>query len=248
MRVLTGDKTLIGGFIITGAEPKKVIIRGMGPSLSGSGVQDTLQDPILELHQSDGTIVTNDNWKDTQRAEIEASGIPPGDDREAAIVATLPPGNHTAILGGKGGTTGAALVEVYDLSQPANARLANISTRGFVDTGDNIMIAGFIAGPSNGTLVQVLVRGIGPSLTAAGVPGALQDPFLELHDGNGVTIATNDNWKETQQADIENTGTPPPDVRESAILTPLAPGNYTAILRGKDNSTGIGLVEAYNVQ
>jgi hypothetical protein len=165
----------------------------------------------------------------------------------------LPPGNHTAILTGKGGTIGAGLVEVYDLSQPADAKLANISTRGFVDTGDNAMIAGIIAGPSTGTLVQVLVRGIGPSLSAAGVPGALQDPTLELHDGNGATLATNDDWKITadgtsQQAEIEATTIPPTDARESAILSPLAPGNYTAILRGKNNTTGIAIVEAYNLQ
>lgn len=247
MRVLTGDRALIGGFIVTGTESKKVIIRGMGPSLSGVGVPDTLQDPVLELHPANGATITNDNWKDTQRAEIEASGIPPGDDREAAIVATLPPGNHTAILTGKGGSIGGGLVEVYDLSQPANAKLANISTRGFVDTGDNIMIAGFIAGPNTGTLVQVLVRAIGPSLGQAGVPDALLDPILELHDGNGAT-AVNDDWKETQQTDIEQTGIPPSDDRESAILTPLAPGNYTAILRGKNNTTGNALVEVYNLQ
>jgi hypothetical protein len=247
MRVLTGDKALIGGFIVTGSESKKVIIRGMGPSLGAAGVPDTLQDPVLELHQQGGAVVINDNWKDSQRSEIEASGIPPGDDREAAIVATLPPGNHTAILTGKGGTIGGGLVEVYDLSQPAEARLANISTRGFVDTGDNVMIAGFIAGPSTGTLVQVLVRAIGPSLTTVGVPDALQDPTLELHDSNGGTIAVNDNWKETQQTEIEQTQIPPSDNRESAILSPLAPGNYTAILRGKNNTTGNALVEVYNL-
>ena len=147
MRVLTGDSALIGGFIVTGSESKKVIIRGMGPSLGGEGVPDPLQDPMLELHQQGGAIVVNDNWKEAQQSEIEASGIPPGDDREAAIVATLPPGNHTAILTGKGGAIGGGLVEVYDLSQPADAKLANISSRGFVDTGDNAMIAGFIAGP-----------------------------------------------------------------------------------------------------
>lgn len=247
MRVLTGDKALIGGFIITGSESKKVIIRGIGPSLSGFGLQDVLNDPILELHPANGPTVTNDNWKDSQRAEIEASGLAPGDERESAIIATLPPGNHTAILTGKGGSIGGGLVEVYDLSQPADARLANISSRGFVDTGDNIMIAGFIAGPGTGTLVQVLVRGIGPSLTTAGVPDALQDPMLELHDGNGATLAMNDDWKETQQADIEQTQIPPADNRESAILSPLAPGNYTAILRGKNNATGNALVEVYNL-
>ena len=247
MRVLTGDRALIGGFIVTGTEPKKVIIRGIGPSLSGFGLQDVLNDPILELHPANGPTVTNDNWKDTQRAEIEASGLAPGDERESAILATLPPGNHTAILNGKGGSIGGGLVEVYDLSQPAAAKLGNISSRGFVDTGDNIMIAGFIAGPNTGTLVQVLLRAIGPSLSKFGVPDPLLDPTLELHDGNGGTLAVNDDWKDSQQTDIEQTGIAPSDNRESAILTPLAPGNYTAILRGKNNTVGNALVEVFNL-
>ena len=252
MRVLTGDKVLIGGFIITGSESKKVIIRGIGPSLGGVGVPTPLQDPILELHPAGGPTVVNDNWQDTQKSEIEATGIAPTDPREAAIVATLPPGNHTAILSGKGGAVGGGLVEVYDLSQPASAELANISTRGFVDTGDNVMIAGVIVGPSSGTLAQALVRGIGPSLSKFGVPDVLQDPILELHNGDGATVATNDDWKiaedgTSQQAVIESTTIPPTDNRESAILSPLAPGNYTAILRGKSNSTGVGLVEVYHL-
>jgi hypothetical protein len=247
MRVLAGDRSLIGGFIITGSESKKVIIRGMGPSLSAFGLHDVLNDPVLELHPANGPTVTNDNWTDSQRAEIEASGLAPGNGRESAIIATLPPGNHTALLSGKGGSIGGGLVEVYDLSQPANAKLANISTRGFVDKDDNIMIAGFIAGPETGTLVQVLVRAIGPTLTTVGVPDALQNPTLELHDSNGGTIAINDDWKDTQQSDIEQTGIPPSDNREAAILSPLAPGNYTAILRGKNNTTGNALVEVYNL-
>lgn len=247
MRVLTGENALIGGFIVTGTEPKKVIIRGLGPSLTKQGVPGALQDPTLELHKPNGSVTTNNDWKDSQRSDIEATTIPPSDDREAAIVATLPPGNYTAILAGKDGTTGVGLVEVYDISQPANAKLANISTRGFVDVGANVMIGGFIAGPSNGTLAKVLLRALGPSLAKAGVAGALQDTILELHDRNGTILAENDNWKEGQQAEIKATGIPPTDDRESAIVTSLAPGNYTAVVRGKGGATGVGLVEVYNL-
>jgi hypothetical protein len=254
MRVLTGDNVLIGGFIITGTDAKKVIVRGIGPSLTNQGVTGVLQDPTLELHDSTGaTINFNDNWKDSQQSEIEATGIPPTNDLESAIVATLPANNagYTAILRGKNDTTGIGLVEAYDLDQAANSKLANISTRGFVDTGDNVMIGGFIAG--NG-VTNVIVRAIGPSLTGAGVSGALQDPTLELHDSSGATIATNDNWKvrdsdgSSQQAEIEATTIPPSNDLESALLATLTPGPYTAIVRGKNNTTGVGLVEVYNLQ
>jgi hypothetical protein len=248
LRVLTGDNALIGGFILTGSDDKKVIVRGIGPSLTSQNVPDALQDPTLELHDGTGaTIASNDNWKDTQQAEIQATGIPPSNDLESAIVATLPANNsgYTAILRGKNDTTGVGLVEVYDLDQAANSKLANISTRGFVDTGDNAMIGGFIAG--NG-VAKVIVRAIGPSLTGQGVANALQDPTLELHDGSGATIASNDNWKDTQQGEIEATTIPPTDDRESAIVATLFPGNYTAIVRGKNDTTGVGLVEVYNIQ
>jgi hypothetical protein len=248
MRVLTGDNVLIGGFIITGTDDKHVIVRGIGPSLTSQGVPGALQDPTLELHDSTGALLAfNDNWKDTQQVDIEATGIPPTNDLESAIVATLPANGsgYTAILRGKNDTTGVGLVEAYDLNRMVNSKLANISTRGFVDTGDNVMIGGFIAG--NG-LTKVIVRAIGPSLTSQGVPGALQDPTLELHDGSGATIASNDNWKDTQQAAIEATTIPPTDDRESAIVTTLAPGPYTAIVRGKNNTTGVALVEVYNIQ
>ena len=261
MRVLTGDQVLIGGFIITGTDPKKVIIRGMGPSLNGVGV--TLSDPTLELHQPDGTVITNDNWKindqtgQSQEADIRATTIPPTNDLESAIVTTLPPGNYTAILAGKNGGTGVGVVEVYDLAQGANSKLANISSRGFVDINDNVMIGGFIVGGgSGGGTAKVIVRAIGPSLSANGnpVPGRLADPTLELHDESGTTIATNDNWKindqtgQSQEADIRATTIPPTNDLESALVATLAPGNYTAIVRGKNNTTGIAVVEAYNLQ
>jgi hypothetical protein len=251
LRVLTGDNVLIGGFIVTGTDPKKVIVRGLGPSLTSQGVPGALSDPTLELHDGTGaTLATNDNWKDTQQSEIEATTIPPTNDLESAIVATLPANNaaYTAILRGKNDTTGIGLVEVYDLDQAANSQLANISTRGFVDTGDNVMIGGFIIGPSNAFSGKIVVRAIGPSLTNQGVANALQDPTLELHDGSGATIASNDNWKDTQQSDIEATTIPPTNDLESAIVATLTPGNYTAIVRGKNNTTGVALVEVYNLQ
>ena len=234
MQVLTGDNVLIGGFILTGSDAKKVIVRGIGPSLTSFGVAGALQDPFLELHDINGAIIaTNDNWRDTQESEIEATGLAPTDDRESAIVMTLASdSNYTAILRGTNDTTGVGLVEVYDLDQTANSKLANISTRGFVDTGDNVMI----------------VRGIGPSLTSFGVAGALQDPTLELHDSTGAIIASNDNWRDTQESEIEATGLAPTDDRESAIVATITPGNYTAIVRGTNDTTGVGLVEVYNIQ
>jgi len=247
LQVLTGDQVLIAGFIITGTGPKKILMRGIGPSLSMQNVPGVLQDPTLELHDINQTIQTNDNWQDTQKAEIEATGIPPTDPRESALIATLDPGAYTGILSGVGGTTGIGLVEVYDLDQSAGSGLANISTRGFVDTGDNVMIGGIIIGPTNTADATVLFRAIGPSLGSQGVQGALQDPMLELHDIQGTTIATNDDWKDTQQTEIEATGIPPTDPRESAILDTLAPGAYTAIVSGKNGTTGVALVEAYHL-
>jgi hypothetical protein len=251
MRVLTGDNVLIGGFIVRGSESKKVILRAIAPSLSGS-VPGILADPTLELRDSSGASVAfNDNWKDSQRTEIEATGIPPHDDRESAIVQTLAPANYTAVLRGNGGTTGVAVVEVYDLGDTGAARLANISTRGFVDTGDNVMIGGFIVGGGLGTgsagTERVLVRGIGPSLVGAGVSGALPDPTLELRDNNGGIIASNDNWKDLQQAEIEATGISPTNDLESALVRTIPAGNYTVILRGAGDVTGIAVVEAYNL-
>jgi uncharacterized repeat protein (TIGR03803 family) len=251
LQVLTDDKVLIGGFIITGTDPKKVIIRGVGPSLSGVGA--TLQDPILELHQGNLTVATNDNWKQNQGA-VEATGLQPNNDLESAIVTTLTPGAYTAILSGKNNGTGVGVVEVYDLNQAANSKLANISTRGFVDTGNNVMIGGFIvSGGAGGGNARVIVRVIGPTLGAVGIVNALQDPNLELHDAFGGTIASNDNWKArstggSQQGEIEATGIPPTNDLESALVQTLAPGNYTVIVRGTNNATGVAVVEAYALQ
>ncbi len=245
--VLTGDNVLIGGFIILGPGPKQVIVRAIGPSLGNFGVPDFLADPILELHHPDGSVVTNDNWQDTQPTEIAATGLAPSEELESAIVELLDPGAYTAIVRGVAGGTGVGLVEAYDLAA-ATGTTANISTRGFVDTGDNVMIGGFIAGSGGGGDSTVLVRAIGPSLLGQGVPGALTDPVLELHDGSGTTLKTNDDWKDTQQPEIEETGLQPSDDHESAILATLVPGAYTAIVRGADNTTGVGLVEVYDLQ
>jgi hypothetical protein len=249
-QVLTGDKVLIGGFIITGSDSKRVALLAKGPSLNaGQGpVPGRMADPFLELRSGDGNLVTmNDNWKDSpQRTELENSGLAPSDDNESAIVQTLSPGNYTAILRGVNNTTGIALVEVYDLAKGVNSILANISSRGFVDAGDNVMIGGFIAG-NNTAPTRILIRAIGPSLKG-NVPNAMDDPLLELHDRNGAIIATNDNWKDDQRTEIEQTGIPPTNDFESAIVRTLAPDNYTAIVRGKNNTTGIGLVEIYNIR
>ena len=253
MQVLTNDNVLIGGFIVTGNAPKRVIVRAIGPALSDFGVPGALMDPILELNAPDpggapAVVTTNDNWKDTQQAEIEATGLQPTNDAESAIVQTLDPGAYTAIVRGVGGTTGIGLVEAYDLDQPADSKLANISTRGFIDTGDNVMIGGFIIGPEDLGDTIVLVRAIGPSLGKFGVANALEEPTLDLFDGNGTLLSTNDNWMDTQETEIEATGLAPADDRESAILVTLPPGGYTAIVRGVGDTTGVGLVEVYHLQ
>ena len=244
--VLSGDNVTIGGFIVTGNVPKKVIIRGIGPSLSALGVSGALADPTLELHQK-GLLAANDNWRDTQESEIQATGIPPSNNLESAIVRTLDPGSYTAILRGQNNGTGVGLIEVYDLQPSVDSRLANISTRAFVEAGDNVLIGGIIGG-GNGSQPKALIRAIGPSLTGLGVPNALQDPLLELHDNNGALIASNDEWQSDHQAEIQATGLAPTNVHEAAILTTLLPTNYTAIVKGVNNSAGVALVEVYHLQ
>jgi len=188
------------------------------------------------------SIATNDNWKDTQQAEIMATGLQPPNDLEAAIRKSLPAGNYTAIVSGKNNTTGVALVEAYDIDKKINPTLTNISTRGFVETGSNVMIGGCISG--NG-IVKVIVRALGPTLTQFGVPNVLADPMLDVRDAQGTSLATNDNWKDTQQAEIQASGKAPPNDLESAIIIVRPPGNTTAIVTGKNNTTGNALVEAY---
>ena len=254
LRVGTGDNVLIGGFIVQGNAPKKVILRAIGPSLAAAGVEGVLTDPMLELHDADGTLTgRNDNWRTTQpggvisgdqAAAIEASTLAPANDAEAAILATLAPRSYTAIVRGAQNQTGIGLAEVYDLDQGTPARLANISTRGFVDTGDNVMIAGFIIGNQP---TRIIVRGIGPSLTRAGIVSPLSDPMLELRDGNGELIAANDNWRSDDEANIVATTLAPSEDLEAALVRNLAPGNYTAIVRGKNGTTGIALAEVYQL-
>lgn len=255
LRVDTGNNVLIGGFIITGADPKTVIIRAIGPSLANFGVTGALPDPNLELHNQFSLIAKNDDWRTTQiqgiitenqRPAIQASGLAPTQDVESAILATLSPGSYTAIVRGFGSTTGIGLVEVYDVTPAANSRLANISTRGFVESADNVMIGGFIIGGNPGSGGKVVVRGLGPSL-AGSLPNAMADPTLELHNANGVILQFNNDWKDTQELEIEAAGLAPSKPLESAILTSLPPGNFTAVLRGKDGTIGNGLIEVYNI-
>lgn len=245
------DQVMIGGFIITGSGSKKVLIRGLGPSLiqptPWNPWPGTVVDPMLELHDANGGVITNDNWQDSQADAIRATGIPPPNDNEAAILQDLAPGAYTAILRGKQldsgtpGSNGIGLVEIYDLDPGASAHLANISTRGLVQTGDNVMIGGFIVGGQQPA--QIVVRAIGPSLP---VDGTLADPSIELHDDNG-NVFTDDNWRSDQQAEITATKLQPSNDSESAIAAQVAPGNYTAVVRGVNNTTGVGLVEIYKL-
>jgi hypothetical protein len=248
MRVGTGDNIGIGGFIISGITPKHVIIRALGPSLTQSGVPNALADPVLELyHSGPAPIASNNNWRDTQEAAIKGTGIPPANDLEAAIDTTLTPGNYTAVVRGNNSGTGVALVEVYDLNEPAG-RLANISTRALVQTGVDITIAGFILGNQNGA-DGIVIRGIGPSLASSGVNNPLPNPTLELRDRDGALLATNNDWQDdpAQAAKLSAAGLAPSHNLEAGIAVTLPPGTYTALLAGENNSTGIGLVEVYDL-
>jgi hypothetical protein len=262
--VQTGDNVMIGGFIVQGTQPKRVILRAIGPELSQHGVPNAMADPTLELHDGNGALIaSNDNWQHTiiggiitgnQVPDIQNSGHAPTAASESAIVADLPPGNYTAIVRGVNNTMGVALAEVYDLSPSLHSILGNISTRSFVQTGDDVMIGGFII--QGGQPKNVIIRAIGPELSQHGVPNFLTDPTLELHNGSGALIASNDNWQHTiiggiithdQVQDIQNSGHAPSDASESAIIANLPPGNYTAIVRGVNNTMGVALVEVYDL-
>ncbi|PYJ11518.1 MAG: hypothetical protein DMF06_02450 [Verrucomicrobia bacterium] len=246
MVVETGNNVLIGGFIIYGTGQKTVALRALGPSLP---VQGTLSDPVLELHDGTGALIaSNDNWRTSQQSAIVAAGLAPGDDRDSALITTLNTGSYTVIVSGANNATGVAIVEVYDLdSGTPTSRLANISTRGHVLTNDNVMIGGFIV--LGDVPKRVIIRVGGPSLNLSGTPlsGRLMDPMLELHDGNGALMAANDNWRTTQPAEIAASTLVPTDDREPAIVATLPPGNYTAITRGAGNTTGIALIEVYDL-
>ena len=240
VRVGTGDNAMIGGFIIIGPEPKTVIVRGLGPSLSVPGA---LTDPIIEVHGNSGELLaTNDNWRDGLYAQQVASTLPPANDLESALYGRINPGTYTVVVRGKNDGTGVGVFEVYDLEPTADSKLANVSTRGLVQTGDDVLIGGVIVRGQDP--LRVIVRAIGPSLP---VSGALADPTLELRDGNGALIVANDNWRSDQEAEIIATTIPPSNDLESAIVRNLVPGNYTAIVRGVNNTTGIAVVEAYDL-
>jgi hypothetical protein len=247
LRVQTGDSVLISGFIITGSEPKTVLIRAIGPSLTGAGVPEALQNPTLTLFQGNTQLEANDDWFETRGDEIRATGLQPVFSTESAILRTLAPGSYSAVVRGKNDTSGVGVVEVYDLSAVSNSKLANVSTRGFVETGNNVMIGGFIAGHPSSQNVNVLVRAAGPSLAGFGVPTPLQDPILSLHDSNGTMVAENDNWRDANEAAISASGFAPSNNAESAILITRPAGNTTAIVRGKNGGIGNATVEVYRL-
>jgi hypothetical protein len=253
LRVEVGDKAMIGGFIITGNTAKPVVLRGIGPSLIKSGVPaaEVLNDPVVELRGPNGSLITmNDNWKDSpQRSQIEGTVYEPTDDRESVIVATLQPGAYTAILAGSRQTTGIGLLEIYDNNHAADSALANISTRGFVTAGNNVMIGGFTLGGNN-TPTRIAVRGLGPSLAHFGLKEVLADPTLELHDENGAIMLSNDNWTDdpTTATELMANGLAPQEGHEAGIFASLPPGQFTVILAGRHGEIGIGLVEIYNLK
>jgi len=244
MQVGVGEDVLIGGFIIQGTQPKKLILRAIGPSLAALGMPNALADPVLELHDSSGaTIASNDDWSvGSQAGEVFASGLAPNDPQESAIVITLSPGSYTAVMKGYQNGQGIGLVEAYELDG-TGTRMVNISTRGRVGLSDDAMIGGLIVQGSNAK--RAIVRALGPSLPT---PGALADPILELHDSSGTLLASNDNWiNSPQYAEIVASTVPPPNTMESAIIATCGAGNYTAIVRGVGNTTGVALVEVYDL-
>jgi hypothetical protein len=246
--VSSGDSVLIGGFIITGTESKTVVLRALGPSLSGFGLSGVLADPVLSVYNSSRTLIaTNDNWQaDPGHSEITANGLAPANLLESATLQTLAPGAYTVIVTGKDSTPGIALVELYDLSPLSKSKLANMSTRGSVGAVDNVLISGFIVGDV--ASATVVVRALGPSLASYGVSGVLSDPTLTIYDANGSVIASNDNWQDNINAiDIQKNGLAPPNALESALVLHLPAGAYTAIVRGANGGTGVGLAEVYEL-
>ena len=237
----TGGDVLIGGFVIGGSVPKTVAVVVRGPSLANFGVQGTLSNPQLQLYSGSNQIAFNNDWQDTNGAAIQAAGFAPSDTRESVILTALAPGPYTAIVSGFGGGTGIAIVEVYEVDADSMP-LLNISTRGFVGTGESVMIGGLVVQGSAPR--TVVVRALGPSLSAFGVPGVLQNPQLQLFSGS-TQIAFNDNWQDTDAAAIIDSGFAPTHPLESAIRITLAPGAYTAIVTGLGGATGVGIVEVY---
>lgn len=247
-RVGRAESVEIGGFIITGNAPKKVIVRALGPSLRSNGLieSNVLVNPSLELHHASGAVIAhNDDWREAQE-EITASGIPPAENAEAAIVSTLAPGRYTAVVQGSDGGEGIALVEVYDLDVASDSKLANISTRGSVEVSDGVMIAGFILQGSESSTMAL--RALGPSLASSGVISPLSDPTLTLYDQSGSIVAANDDWRETQGAELAALGLGSTSDSDSGLIATLPPGAYTAVVGGANGGTGVGLVELYHVE
>jgi len=247
VQVGAANNVAIGGFIILGDGAKRVVVRGLGPSLAAAGVQGALGDTVQELYDSGGNLLqSNDDWEETQAQEIRDAQLAPSNNLESAISITLAPGSYTVVLRGKNNATGVGLVEVYDLQTSAASKLGNISTRGLVGTGDNVMIGGtIVTGPDS---ARVLFRAIGPSLGNAGIQNPLGDPQLDLFNANGSKIAANNNWKDSQQSAIAATSLAPANDLESGIIADLIPGSYTAIVSGGSGATGVGMVEAYHLQ
>ncbi len=249
LQVEIGDDILIGGFIVTGTQNKKVIVRAIGPSLNLAG---KLGNPTLELRDGTGALLaSNDDWQNSSTADRQAvidSGVAPTNVLESAIVASLPANNagYTAVVRGANNSTGIALVEVYDLDLTVDSKLANISTRGFVQPGNPLIGGTIVLGPGP---QKVIVRAISSSLS--GVPGNLADPTLELRDSNGALVRSNDNWRTGgQEQEILDSTIPPSNDLESAVVETLA-GNgasYTAIVQGANNTSGIAVVEVYAIQ
>jgi hypothetical protein len=249
--VSSGDNALIGGFIVSGTDPKVIVIRALGPSLGNLGLSGVLPDPVLTVHDSSGAVIaTNDDWgTDIGAAFMVANGLAPANPSESATLQILAPGAYTAVVTGKGSATGISLVEAYDLSPRSpgsNSRLANISGRGFVGTGNNVLISGFIVGDVASD--TVVVRALGPSLASSGVSGPLSDPMLTIYDLNGTVIGSNDNWQDDDDAlDIQRNGLAPANALESATVLHLPAGAYTAIVSGAGGATGVALAEVYDL-
>jgi hypothetical protein len=242
--VQTGSNVSIAGFIISGTDPKKVLIRAIGPSLAAFGIANALQDPTLELHNANSLLISDNNWQSAANSGQIPAAYQPADARESAILANLQPGSYTAIMAGTNASTGVGLIEVYDFDDSVDSKLSNVSTRGFVGTDDDVLIGGFIAAGGNGS-AEVVIRALGPSLAQFGVSNFLADPTVAVYNSNGALVYSNDNWKTSQQAAIQATGLAPANDFESAILLTVPVGNYTAVVRGKNSSTGVALVEAY---
>lgn len=246
-RVETGDNVVIAGFVIAGTGSKNVLVRGLGPTLAASGITNPLADPVLSVYDAAGSLVgSNDNWR-TNQAAVSATGLAPASDLDAALTLALAPGAYTAVLGGVNSGTGTGLVEVYDLSTTDSAiRISNLSTRAQVQTGQAVLIGGIVV---QGTVSRrFLVRALGPTLANFGVANVLADPTIELMNASGVSVATNDNWASaTNAAEVTASGLAPTDARESALLVTLTEGAYTIVVRGVGDTSGVGLVEFYEL-